>query len=132
MERVKIVEEQAIFFLMIENWLSCHIIQQGEAAEIELQHWQLQSRVNGIPNTLLNIPYNLEKVLATLHEKLQKKSRRVSTISPTLSNIIASTCPAPHTTADLRNYATDLCDAIDLHPFADDLIALSNPVLAEI
>ena len=60
------------------------------------------------------IPYDPEKVLAPLREKLEKKfSVPVSTPSPTSSHTTVSTWLTPHNIKDLRDYAFNICDTLD-------------------
>ena len=60
------------------------------------------------------IPYNPEKVLDPLREKLQKKSRPTfPTSSSVSSHTTASTWPTPYKTSDMRDYATRFCNILE-------------------
>jgi hypothetical protein len=60
------------------------------------------------------IPYNPEKVLAPLRKRIQQKIQApVSTPSPPSSSHTESTWPTPQNVAELRKYASNICDTLE-------------------
>ena len=60
------------------------------------------------------IPYNPEKVLGPLREKLEKRNPvPISTLLPTSSHTTASTWPTPHNIPDMHDYAAQICNTLE-------------------